>query len=133
MMPPMQKQYSPEKFPWLPAGASVIFLLALIGFESGVSVTERPELASAGIMAKAYYALSLFVVGGVDLGTPIGGSRLGQVLVWTAYFGAPMLAAWGLISALLKALSPQRWQLRRLAPGPAARPHAATGPGAPAP
>ena len=110
----MQKQYSSEKFPWLPTGAIVIFLLALIGFESGVSVTERPELASAGIMAKAYYALSLFVVGGVDLGTPVGGSKLGQAMVWTAYFGAPILAAWGLISALLRALSPERWQLKRL-------------------
>jgi Trk K+ transport system NAD-binding subunit len=110
----MQKKYASEQFPWLPAGAVFIFLLALIGFSSGVSVTERPELASAGLMAKAYYALSLFVVGGVDLGTPTGGPRLGQVLVWIAYFGAPMLAAWGLISALLRALSPQSWQLKRL-------------------
>lgn len=110
----MQKKYASEPFPWLPTGAIVIFLMALIGFASGVSVTERPELATSGLLAQAYYALSLFVVGGVDLGTPVGGSRLGQVMVWTAYFGAPMLAAWGLISALLRALSPQSWQLRRL-------------------
>ncbi|MEP5569698.1 MAG: NAD-binding protein [Halioglobus sp.] len=110
----MQKKYTPQAFPWLPTGAIVVFLLALIGFESGVSVTERPELATASIMAKAYYALSLFVVGGVDLGTPIGGPKIGQIMVWSAYFGAPMLAAWGLISTLVKALSPQSWQLRRL-------------------
>ncbi len=110
----MQKKYTPEAFPWLPAGAIVVFLLALIGFESGVSVTERPELATAGLIAKAYYALSLFVVGGVDLGTPTGGPALGQAMLWTAYFSAPMLAAWGLISALLHALAPQRWQLKRL-------------------
>ena len=80
----MQKKYTPEAFPWLPAGAIVVFLLALIGFESGVSVTERPELATAGLMAKAYYALSLFDVGGVDLGTPTGGPALGQAMLWTA-------------------------------------------------
>ena len=110
----MQKKYTPEAFPWLPTGAVAVFLLALVGFELGVSVTERPELATSSIMAKAYYSLSLFVVGGVDLGTPVGGPKVGQIMVWFAYFGAPMLAAWGLISALLKALSPQSWQLRRL-------------------
>ena len=114
MMRSMQKKYTSEKFPWLSAGAIAVFLLALIGFESGVSVTERPELSSLGLLAKAYYALSLFVVGGVDLGTPTGGTALGQAIVWLAYFGAPMLAAWGLISALLRALAPASWQLRRM-------------------
>lgn len=110
----MQKSYPSQKFPWLSAGAVVFFFSALIGFESGVSVTERPELASSDLLTKAYYSLSLFVVGGVDLGTPIGGPEFGRVLVWSSYFGAPLLAAWGLIAALLKALAPQSWQLRRL-------------------
>ena len=110
----MQKAYADEKFPWLPAGALFFFFCALIGFESGVAVTERPGLASANFLTKAYYSLSLFVVGGVDLGTPIGGPLPGQVLVWMSYFGAPMLAAWGLIATLLRALAPQSWQLKRL-------------------
>lgn len=114
MMAGMQKQYTNPRFPWLSVGAVAIFAITLIGFESGVSVTERPDLASAGLLTKAYYALSLFVVGGVDLGTPIGGPALSRALVWLAYFGAPTLAAWGLISTLLDALAPQRWQLRRL-------------------
>ncbi|KZX58987.1 hypothetical protein A3709_15630 [Halioglobus sp. HI00S01] len=114
MISTMQKQYSPPQFPWLSVGALSVFLMALIGFESGVSVTERPELSTEGFLTKAYYSLSLFVVGGVDLGTPLGGPLLGQAMVWTAYFGAPMLAAWGLISALLRALAPQAWQLKRL-------------------
>lgn len=110
----MQRQYTASEFPWIPAGAIFVFLLALIGFESGVTVTERPELASSGLLTKAYYALSLFVVGGVDLGTPEGGPLSGRIMVWTAYFGAPMLAAWGLISALLRALAPQSWHMKRL-------------------
>lgn len=54
------------------------------------------------------------MLGGVDLGTPTGGSEFGRALMWLAYFGAPILAASTLIDALLRALSPQRWQLRRL-------------------
>jgi Trk K+ transport system NAD-binding subunit len=110
----MQKSYAANDFPWLSAGALFFFFSALIGFESGVAVTERPELADSGLLTKAYYSLSLFVVGGVDLGTPIGGPLLGRVLVWISYFGSPVLAAWGLIGALLRALAPQRWQLKRL-------------------
>lgn len=110
----MQSDYSTSSFPWLSAGALLFFFCALAGFEMGVSVTERPELASAGILTKAYYSLSLFVVGGVDLGTPKGGPIIGQAMVWTAYFGAPILAAWGLIGALLRAMAPQSWALKRL-------------------
>ncbi len=110
----MQRQYTATEFPWIPTGAIFVFLLALIGFESGVAVTERPELASSGLLTKAYYSLSLFVVGGVDLGTPVGGPLSGRIMVWIAYFGAPMLAAWGLISALLRALAPQSWHMKRL-------------------
>ena len=74
----MQPNYTPGNFPWLPLGALFFFCSALVGFGMGVSVTERPALASAGILTKAYYSLSLFVVGGVDLGTPFGGPFLGS-------------------------------------------------------
>jgi hypothetical protein len=107
-------QSQKTKFPWRSAGALFFFLSALVGFSMGVAVTERPEVIDAGILTRAYYSLSLFVVGGVDLGTPYGGSFLGRLLVWTAYFGAPILAASTLIEALLKALAPQSWQLKRL-------------------
>lgn len=110
----MQNTYAVSDFPWLSAGALFFFFSALIGFESGVVVTERPELATAGFLTKAYYSLSLFVVGGVDLGTPLGGPLWGRFLVWISYFGSPVLAAWGLIGTLLRALAPQRWQLKRL-------------------
>ena len=110
----MQKTYAAKDFPWLSAGALLFFFSALIGFGSGVAVTERPELATSGILTKAYYSLSLFVVGGVDLGTPIGGPPVGRFLVWISYFGSPVLAAWGLIGTLVRALAPQSWQLKRL-------------------
>lgn len=110
----MKKTYAVKDFPWLSAGALFFFFSALIGFASGVAVSERPELATAGLLTKAYYSLSLFVVGGVDLGTPIEGSTVGRFFVWLSYFGSPMLAAWGLIGTLVRALAPQSWQLKRL-------------------
>jgi Trk K+ transport system NAD-binding subunit len=106
--------YSKREFPWRSAGALFFFFGALIGFASGVSVTERPDVATASLLTQAYYSLSLFVVGGVDLGTPYGGPMFGRVLVWAAYFGAPILAASTLIGALLRAMAPQSWKLRRL-------------------
>ena len=106
--------YSKKIFPWRPAGALFFFFGALIGFASGVSVTERPEVATASLLTQAYYSLSLFVVGGVDLGTPYGGPVFGRALVWVSYFGAPILAASTLIGAILRAMAPQSWKLRRL-------------------
>lgn len=96
------------------AGAIFFFLGAIVSFEMGVGVSERPEVAQSTLLEKAYYSLGLFVVGGMDLGTPEGGPLAGRVLLWMAYFGAPILAASTVISALLKALNPQGWFLRRL-------------------
>lgn len=90
------------------------FFSAVIGFESGVAVTERPDIINAGFLTKAYYSLSLFVVGGIDLGTPVGGPLIGRILVWLSYFGAPILAASTLVVALLQALAPQALHLLRL-------------------
>ena len=80
----------------------------------GVSVTEKPPMSSHDILIMAYYSLSLFVVGGVDLGTPTGGSDIARAFVWMAYFGAPILAATTLIDVFLRAFAPQTWELRRL-------------------
>jgi Trk K+ transport system NAD-binding subunit len=115
MMPAMTKRkYRPKILSWRSGGALFFFGCALVGFELGVGVSERPDIAEAGTLVRAYYSLSLFVVGGVDLGTPYGGPLLGRVLVWLAYFGAPILAASALMEAMMRVLAPQSWQLRRL-------------------
>jgi voltage-gated potassium channel Kch len=103
-----------SRFSWRLLGALLFFFSGLAGFASGVIVTERPDVASAGLLSQAYYSLSLFVIGGVELGTPSGGPPAGMALLWLAYFGSPALAAWTLIEALLKSISPQRFQLRNL-------------------
>ena len=110
----MSQSFTSSMVSWRSVGALFFFLSALVGFQLGVSVSERPDIVEAGVLVRAYYSLSLFVVGGVDLGTPEGGPFIGRALVWLSYFGSPILAASALMEALLRALAPQTWQLRRL-------------------
>jgi Trk K+ transport system NAD-binding subunit len=91
-----------------------LFLAGLIGLDSGVSLTERPGVAQADLLTMAYYSLGLFVVGGLDLGTPVGGPWVGRALLWIAYFGAPILTASAVIEAATRLLQRERWQLRRI-------------------
>ncbi|MFK7976704.1 MAG: NAD-binding protein [Halioglobus sp.] len=106
--------YRSSSTSWRIAGAVFFFLSAIVGFEMGVSVSERPEILESSLLEKAYYSLGLFVLGGMDLGTPEGGPLIGRILLWLSYFGSPILAASTVVSALLKALNPQGWFLRRL-------------------
>ncbi len=94
--------------------AILFFLMALAGLTMGVSLSERPSVVSADILTKAYYSLGLFVVGGLDLGTPIGGPAIGRAFLWIAYFGSPILAASALIDAILRVLTPHEWRLHRI-------------------
>lgn len=110
----MKNSYSNNEFPWLAVIATFLFLSAMVAFEMGVSVTEMPHVTESGMLVKAYFSLSLFVLGGTDLGTPFGGSAIGRGLMWLSFFGAPILTASTLISAFLRALAPQSWYLRRL-------------------
>ncbi len=98
---------------WIAAGT--LFLFALVGFASGVSLTEQGDVAGAGWLTLAYYSLGLFVFGGLELGMPTGGPMGARMLLWTAYFGAPLLTASAVIETLMKAVTPDHWRLRRLA------------------
>ena len=109
-----QNPYTDQQFLWRGICALLFIAIGVIALESGVSVSERPDVVDADILSKTYYSLSLFVIGGVELGTPQGGPLYGRVLLWLSYFGAPILAASTLLEALLRALAPQSWALRRL-------------------
>ena len=63
---------------WIAVG--LIFGLGLTAFASGVSLTERPDVTAAPILERVYYILGLFVVGGLDLGTPVGGPTWAQAM-----------------------------------------------------
>lgn len=103
-----------QKISWRWPAALSLFLLAMLGLLSGVSLTERPEVADADLLTKAYYSLGLFVVGGLDIGTPVGGPGYGRTMLWIAYFGAPVFTATAVIEALVRIVSPAQWQIRRL-------------------
>jgi hypothetical protein len=93
---------------------AVVFGCGLAAFALGAGTSERPGIPAAGLFSQIYYTLALFVLGGVDLGMPQGGPPLAHALLWFAYFAAPALTAASVIEGVLRALAPERWQLRRL-------------------
>lgn len=88
------------------------FVLGVVGFFSGVGVSER-EIAETDGLSRVYYTLGLFLFGGMDLGTPVGGPAWGRSCLWVAYFLAPAITASAVIDAALRVLAPER-RLERL-------------------
>ncbi len=109
-----REQLGRSRTDWRWGAALALFLFALGGFLSGVGLTERSEVAQASLLTQAYYSLGLFVVGGLDIGTPTGGPLIARCFLWIAYFGAPILTASAVIEAVAKILSPRPWQMRRI-------------------
>ncbi|HSG89255.1 MAG TPA: NAD-binding protein [Pseudomonadales bacterium] len=99
---------------WRARTAVLLFAIALLAFGSGVGVSQRPAAADAGLLEHAYMALGLFVVGGLDLGTPVGGSLVARAALWVTYFAAPLLFASAVFEAVVRVLAPELWILRRL-------------------
>jgi hypothetical protein len=90
---------------WRGAAILAAFLCAWIALLAGVGVTER-DLVSAGTAERVYYVLGLFVMGGIDLGTPVGGPLYARALLWIAYFAAPLITASAVIEAAIRLVSP---------------------------
>jgi hypothetical protein len=107
----------PRRFPlrslrWRFGLPVLAFVLGVCGFLSGVGVSER-ELADIDALSKVYYSLGLFLFGGLDLGTPVGGPAWGRGILWAAYFLAPAITASAVIDAALRVLAPER-RLKRM-------------------
>ena len=108
------KRLTGANFGWRWIAVGLIFALGLTAFANGVALTARPDVTSAPVLERVYYILGLFVVGGLDLGTPVGGPVWAQAILWIAFFGAPLLTASALVEAVLRVLNPQQWLLRNL-------------------
>jgi len=92
----------------------IVFACGLTAFTMGVSVSDRPGVGSADLPTQVYYTLGLFVLGGLDLGMPVGGPAHARSLLWFAYFAAPLITASAVIEGLIKVLSRQALMLRRM-------------------
>ena len=108
------KRLTGANFGWRWIAVGLIFALGLTAFANGVALTARPDVTSAPVLERVYYILGLFVVGGLDLGTPLGGPVWAQAILWIAFFGAPLLTASAVVEAVLRVLNPQQWLLRNL-------------------
>lgn len=103
-----------RKLPLRAIGAIAIFFLGFLGFTFGVVLTGETTIGERSLLVNAYYALSLFVIGGIDIGTPESGPGVALYALWFSYFAAPLLAISTLLEAFLRAFSNSRWRLRRL-------------------
>ncbi len=94
----------------------VFFMVLALGFTSmllGADVSER-ALAGEPTLVLLYYSLGLFVMGGMDLGTPSSGPAIARGMLWVAYFLAPTVTAFALLETLLRLLAPLTLRMRRL-------------------
>jgi len=98
---------------WRGLAFAAAYLAGFSGLLAGVGVSER-NLAGAGIAQIAYYTVGLFVLGGLDLGTPVGGPLYGRALLWTAYFVAPLITASALAEAAVRLIKPLALRVRPL-------------------
>jgi Trk K+ transport system NAD-binding subunit len=92
----------------------LVFICGLASFLMGVDVSDRPGVPNAAFLTQAYYTVGLFVLGGLDLGVPLGGPTYARALLWFAYFAAPAITASAVIEGVLRAIRPRHWALRRM-------------------
>lgn len=101
---------------WVLRGGLLVlaFTLAVVAFRAGVGVSDRAGVPGADWLTHVYYSLGLFVLGGLDLGIPRGGPESARVMLWVAYFLAPLITTSAVIEGALRILSPSwlaRWTL----------------------
>jgi hypothetical protein len=100
----------PRSLLWRLVPVGAVLVVSLIAFDAGVGVTERPGITGAVWPARLYYALSLFVLGGVDIGVPVGGPNWARNLLWLSYFLAPAVTTGAVVEGVLRILRPQMIQ-----------------------
>ena len=97
---------------WRGSAFLVVYLAAIVGMAMGAGASER-DIVGAGLAEKAYYALGLFVLGGLDIGTPVGGPTAARGLLWIAYFLAPIITASAIVEAVVRLVDPMTLRVRR--------------------
>lgn len=97
-------------FGWTFRIVVVLLVLAcsMYAFAVGVDVSDRSGMPTAHWLTHLYYSLGLFVLGGMDLGTPEGGPVVARRVLWFAYFAAPTITTSAVIEGLMRVLG-TRW------------------------
>ncbi len=93
----------------------VVFVATVVAIEAGVDVSERPGLPEQPLPVQLYYAIGLFVLGGLDLGVPVGGPTWARGLLWGAYFLGPAITTTAVAEGALRVANPAwlgRWRNR---------------------
>jgi len=91
---------------------SLVFCAGFLALANGATVSER-EIPAAPL-AHIYYVICLFVLGGLDLGTPNGGPQWAHALLWCVYFAAPLVTASAVLEIVWAIALPMAYRLRRL-------------------
>ena len=84
----------------------LVFVFALLAFKNGVYFEGKPNISSDTILVQIYYTIGLFLLAGIDLGMPMGGTELHRFLLFISYFLAPLITVLAVIEAVLKSISP---------------------------
>ena len=70
---------------------SLFILIVLLAWTSFLQTTMVSESGAGRYFEALYYSLTLFIIGGLDIGLPSGGSASALTLLWICYFFAPVL------------------------------------------
>lgn len=84
----------------------LVFAGVLVAFGAGVELSERPGIPEASLLVRVYSAIGLFVLGGLDLGTPIGGPAWARAVLWVCFFAAPAITTTAVAEGILRATRP---------------------------
>ncbi len=98
---------------WRVLAFAAVYAMAVVALAMGVGLSER-DLTDSGIFERAYYALGLFVLGGLDIGTPDGGPAAARMMLWSAYFLAPLITVSALVEAAVRLIDPTALRVRGL-------------------
>jgi len=95
-------------------GAAAVVALAVGAFAAGVGTTGIADMGAESLAGWLYFAGGLFVFGGLDLGTPVGGPQSARIALWIAYFLAPAITTTVIAETMMKMVRPDLMARRRL-------------------
>jgi len=82
----------------------LVFILALSAFNHGVYFEGKPNICTENFLVQIYYTIGLFLLAGIDLGMPVGGTDFHRILLYISYFLAPLITVIAVVEAVLKSI-----------------------------